>query len=102
MATKLEIPLEAVLKLISEFEKLDTELEAYRLMLAAFKKAHAPDADSLDAVLVGARRSPLLREKMKQKYDAIREILRKQELDARSEIEISRLIEQLRPEDPLN
>ncbi len=102
MTSRLEIPLEAVLTLVEEFERIDTELEAYKWMFAAFKMAHVPDAQSLDAALVAARRAPLLHEKMKQKYDAVREMLREQELGALGQKKIDQLIERLRPTDPLN
>ena len=51
LKAKVEIPLEAISQIFKGIERLEIELEAYRLTFEALKLAHAPDAASLDASL---------------------------------------------------
>jgi hypothetical protein len=102
MTAKLEIPLESVLKLVEEFERLDTELGTYRLLFAALKESRVEDAQTLDTMLAASRQSSPLLESMRRKYDAVREMFREQELGALGQKKIDQLIEQLKPTDPLN
>ena len=75
LKAKVEIPLEAISQIFKGIERLEIELEAYRLTFEALKLAHAPDAASLDASQDVSRKSPPLLEKINQKYHAIQEMI---------------------------
>ena len=102
MPKNVELPRETALALIDAFKQIETELYALRQGLHLAKQLSPGHADLLDESVSDARQSPDLLGVMNQKYDAIREMLYTEELDARAEKEIARLIAQLRPEDPLN
>ena|SRR5580658_7685665 len=99
---KVEIPLEAISGIFKGIERLEIELEAYRMAFVVFKQLHVPDADSLDVLLNEAKEYPGFLEKMNQKYRIIQEAIREYERGVLDPRTIYQLIAQLKPTDPIH
>ena len=102
MSVNLKISPELAVVLTDALKNLEIALKARHQTLEAFTKLYPRHVALLNELLAAELRDPALLQSMKEKYDAILDMMHKEVIDAEAEKAIDQLIEQLRPTDPLN
>jgi hypothetical protein len=85
-------PTEAFKDAWLQIRDLEAELRAYEAMLATFKAAYPDFSSVLDTLLVAAQQSPVLVERMRQKYDVPLEKWLQSGVEVLSVEEVSQLL----------
>ena len=91
----MKVPREALYFLADKVRELDTEFEVHKMAFAAFKEIFPEYAERLDASLAASRQSSVLQEKLRLKYDAIREMIDRLPLDELTPEEVQTIMKEM-------
>lgn len=102
MKPNLEIPKETALKIVEVIEQFEIAIVAFQRTVALVKTLYPECAASLDDQLSSAQRDPDLLQAMTEKYDAFRDQIHSEQINAIADEEILKLLAKLHPTTPLN